>query len=102
VLRNILVAAAMAALAVPAFADTAWTAVPVQPTAQSDLEAGGVLWNCDNSGCRTAADLEGASPMSACWSLVRKLGPLTAFSATAPFNADHLTKCNQVASKTTH
>jgi hypothetical protein len=101
-LRTIILAAALAALAAPAFAESAWTAQPAQPASVSDLSAGDVLWTCDKSGCQTVSDLSGASPMIACWGLVRNLGPLTAFTGSQPFDADHLAKCNKVATKSGH
>jgi hypothetical protein len=101
-LRTIILAAVLAAMAAPAFADSAWTASPAQPASASDLSAGDVLWDCDKTGCHTVSDLTGANPMLACWGLVRNFGPLTAFTGFQPFSDDQLAKCNKVATKSGH
>jgi hypothetical protein len=98
-LRTIILAAALAALAVPAFADASWTTTPVRPSSQYGFVAGDVIWNCDNSGCKSTSDTSDADPMSACQQLAHQLGTLSSFAGPKAFAADRLSKCNEHASK---
>jgi hypothetical protein len=98
-MRTILLAALLAAMAAPAFADETWTATLAQPATLSNFPAGDVLWSCDKSGCQTTSDIATGDPKRACYDLVYRFGPLTAFATSHPFSADSLAKCNAVASK---
>jgi hypothetical protein len=99
-MRKIILAAAFAALAVPAFADTPWTATPVQPSSRTGFVGDTVIWNCGASGCWSGSDTSDADQTSECLALARKLGPLSSFSGgNETFNADRLARCNSVASK---
>lgn len=94
-MRTIILAAALAALAVPAFADSVWSTTPVQPSNQSGLLAGAVLWDCDKSGCKSMSDTTDADPMVTCRQLAHQLGALTSFNDPKPFATDRLGKCNE-------
>jgi hypothetical protein len=59
-MRKIILAAAFAALAVPAFADTPWTATPVQPSSRTGFVGDTVIWNCGASGCWSGSDTSDA------------------------------------------
>ena len=96
-MRTITLAAAFALLAVPAFADTPWTATPVQPSSQSGFVANTVVWSCGASGCWSQSDTSSADSMSECLGLARQVGTLSSFAGNTPFNADRLAHCNQAA-----
>ncbi len=97
-MRVFVLAAAFAALAVPAFADTPWTAVPVLPSSQNDIVGDSVIWNCRPSGCWTDSDTSSANAMSECRSLARQLGALSSFSeGKRAFSAERLVNCNDGA-----
>jgi hypothetical protein len=97
-MRTITLAAALASLAVPAFAATPWTAVPVQPSSLYGFVSDTVIWNCGASGCLAVSDTSDANPMSECLGLARQVGPLSSFAAGSEvFDATRLARCNQVA-----
>ncbi len=99
-MRTMLLAALFAAtLAAPAFADTVWTATPVQPSSKAGLAAGNVIWNCDKSGCASNSDTAVGDDRQACWDLVRTVGPLSAFAGNHPYSAEALDKCNKWAKR---
>jgi hypothetical protein len=98
-MRTIIIAAALAAFAVPAFAQSPWTATPVQPASKSGYVAASVVWDCDAAGCRSTSDTSGAVQMAECRGLAREVGPLSSFVGHAPFTADRLADCNKAASK---
>ena len=97
--KSIILAAAFVALAVPALADTPWTATPVQPSSQTGIVADTVVWNCGASGCVSASDTSDADQMSECRGLAKQLGPLSAFNGGKSFSADRLANCNSAAPK---
>jgi hypothetical protein len=103
-MRTMILAAtlAVAAMAAPAFADTVWTATPAQPSTQTGFPAGNVIWDCDQSGCRTGGDTTVGDDRQACSDLVRTVGPVTSFTGNKPFSADALAKCNKYAAKSGH
>jgi hypothetical protein len=102
-MRVITLAAALAALAVPAFADTPWTATPVQPSSQSGFVADSVVWSCGGSGCWSQSDTSAADPMSECVGLARQVGPLSSFAdSRASFSTGRLAHCNEGAPKPRH
>ena len=93
-MKLFVLAAAMAAFAAPAFAD-GWTATPVHTTASTSFVAGGVVWSCDSSGCRSTSDTTSADPMHSCVELVQVVGPVGAcVPDNAPYSASKLTRCN--------
>ena len=97
-MKIFLVAVALAVCAAPAYADSPWTATPVQATSKSQLAAGSVIWDCDSTGCRTVSRTSGADKLSACRALAREAGKLTAFVAGAEgFDATRLASCNAAA-----
>jgi hypothetical protein len=99
--KIILVAAALAALAAPAFAEGQWTAAPAQKASEQGFVAGGAIWNCDDAGCRTTSDTSSADSMSSCRGLAREVGGLTAFQTGAQaFSAERLATCNATVAKT--
>jgi hypothetical protein len=99
-MRTITLAAAFALLAAPAFADTPWTAAPVQPSSQSGFVANTVVWNCGASGCVSASETSDADAMDECTGITRQLGPVSSFTAGKEvFDAAHLARCNSVAKK---
>ncbi len=94
------VAAASLAVAAPAFASTPWVGVPLHSAAGRSFVADGVFWRCNHKACRTGTDLALGDELGACNALVRRVGPLRAFSAGGPaYDAKHLAACNAVASK---
>ena len=100
-MKIIIVAAALAALAAPAFAEGQWTATPVQKASEQGFVAGGAIWNCDGDGCRTMSDTSSAESMASCRALAREVGGLTAFQTGAQtFNAERLATCNATVAKT--
>src|SRR5271156_4841311 len=97
-MRIITLALAVAAIAAPAFADTAWTAAPASPSSKVGFVGDSVIWNCGAGGCTSQSDTSGADPMSECLGLARQLGPLTAFAGgSAPFTDARLAHCNEAA-----
>jgi hypothetical protein len=99
-MRTIILAAALAAFAAPAFAGSQWTATPVQPSSKTGFAAGSVVWDCDSTGCRSTSDTSDADQLSACRGVAREVGALSSFAgANGPFNPARLTSCNAAASK---
>jgi hypothetical protein len=96
-MRAFTLAAALAVLAVPAFADSTWTATPVHPSSNTGFVADSVVWSCGASGCLSQSDTSSADSMSECLGLARQVGPLSSFAGNTPFNADRLAHCNQAA-----
>jgi hypothetical protein len=93
-MRTVIIAAALAALAAPAFAGANWTASPAQASSKTGIIAAHTEWDCDSSGCHTTSDTTGADALSACRDLARTVGPLTAFTSEQPFNKTRLDHCN--------
>jgi len=99
-MRTIILAAAIALTAAPAFAQTAWTAKPVEPSTASGFVGASVLWACDPSGCQSKSDTSGAVAMSECRGLAKQVGPLSSFVATmGSFDSARLAECNRAARK---
>ena len=102
-MRTIILVAAIAALAAPAFAAGSWTAVPVQPSTKSSFAGSGVIWSCAANGCHATSDTSTADELSECKALARQLGPLSAFAGrAAPFAEARLAACNAAATKSKH
>ena len=100
-MRTFILAAAIAALALPAFADSTWTAKLAAPTSQTNFMAADLNWACDKSACQSTSDTSNADYFAACRQVARRVGVLTAFTGAKPFTADQLAKCNAAAPKTT-
>ena len=99
-MKSIFLAAALAAFAVPAFAEGTWTATPAKPTTEQGFVSGGTIWNCDTGGCRTVSDTSMADSLDACRGLAREVGPLTAFTTDGhAYSANRLASCNASAPK---
>ncbi len=100
-MRFLILAGALVALSAPAFADTPWTAKPVQPSTQTGFVGDSALWDCTaTSGCTTESDTSGASPMTECRGLAAQLGQLSSFSGGGEtFDATRLAHCNADAKK---
>jgi hypothetical protein len=96
-MRTIMLAAMLAAMAAPAFADSVWKATPVSATPQSGVFAGDVQWDCDKSSCWSTSDTSIGDSQLACQTLARSQGPLSAFTGSHMFDAAALAKCNQAA-----
>lgn len=101
-MRTIILAAAVMALAAPAFAAGSWTAVPATPSTKSSFAGSSVIWSCAASGCHATSDTFTADELSECKALAHQLGPLTAFSGRAPFADARLAACNAAAAKPKH
>jgi hypothetical protein len=100
-MKTILIAAAFAACAVPAFADSQWTAGPAQTVSRAHFAAGSVIWDCDSAGCRTVSNTSSADGLSACRALAHEVGKLAAFVATGgSFDSARLARCNASAKST--
>jgi hypothetical protein len=100
-MKTFVLAVALAALSVPAFAGAPWTAMPVQPSSKADIVTGSVTWTCGTSGCHTTSDTTGADSLSACRSLAHEVGTLSAFVYDGtPYSAERLSRCNVTAAKT--
>ena len=97
-MRTIIVAAALAAFAAPAFAAD-WTASPAQPTSKTGIVAGGVIFDCENSGCHSVSDTSGSDSVEACSDLARQVGQLSSFNDGSAFNDARMTRCNAGAPK---
>ena len=98
-MRSIIIAAALAALAAPAFAASPWAAAPVQPASKTGFVGDSVIWSCGSAGCSSQSDTGDADAMSECLALARQLGSLSSFSGNTPFSADRLARCNAAAPK---
>lgn len=99
-MKIIIAAAALAAFALPAFADAPWTATPVQASTKTAIAAGSVIWDCNPTGCHTTSDTSGADTLAACKDLAREVGELTTFSSEGQtLAAARLTRCNAAAQK---
>ena len=94
-MKSFIVAAAVAFVASPAFASSAWTATPAKAASKQDFVAGSVIWSCNSSGCHSTSDPSGADALTSCRELGRQLGQITAFSANGRvFTAENLAACN--------
>jgi hypothetical protein len=94
--KSIVLAAALAAVAAPAFAQ--WTATPAAKASEQGFTAGATIWDCDAAGCHTTSDTSGAASMDACRALAREVGPLTAFVVDGKAYSDaRLATCNASA-----
>ena len=99
-MQKFLLAAALATLATPAFADAQWTAVPAAPAKATELVGGTIAWRCNASGCVSESDTSETDSRSECFALVRQLGPLSAYSdSKGPYTEVQLNKCNNVSNK---
>ena len=98
-MKTIAIAAALAALAAPAFADEVWTATPAQPSVKTNILAAGVLWDCDAAGCHSTSDTSSADAVASCRELVQEVGSVSAFNDPKPFTDARLQHCNAGAKK---
>jgi hypothetical protein len=99
-MKNIIVAAALTAFALPAFAGAPWTATPVQASTKTAIAAGSVIWDCNPAGCHTTSDTSGADTLAACKDLAREVGELTTFSSEGQaLSPARMARCNGAASK---
>lgn len=99
-MKTLVLAAALAAFAAPAFAGAPWTATPVQPSTKTNIVTGSVIWDCGASGCHTTSDTSTVDSLSACRGLAREIGELSAFSFDGGiYSAARLSHCNQVVAK---
>ncbi len=99
-MRILIVTAALAAFAAPAIADSQWTATLVQPQSKVNVVAGSVVWDCEGSACQATSDTSEADQLTACRSIVREVGTVSAFATSSgPFSASRLSSCNAVAAK---
>jgi hypothetical protein len=99
-MKTVIVAAALAAFALPAFAGAPWTAIPVQASTKTAIVAGSVIWDCNASGCHTTSDTAAADSLSACRGLAKEVGELTTFSSDGQaYAAARMARCNAVAPK---
>jgi hypothetical protein len=97
-MRTIILAAAIALTAAPAFAQTVWTAKPVESSNASGFVGASVMWSCGASGCQSKSDTAGAVAQSECRGLAKQVGPLSSFVATmGPFDVAQLAECNKAA-----
>ena len=101
-MRTIILAAAIAAFAAPAFAAGSWTAVPVQPSTKTAFAGSAVIWTCAAGGCHATSDTFTADELSECKALARKLGPISSFTGRAAFAEARLAACNAAAPKPKH
>jgi hypothetical protein len=100
IMRTILLAAVLSTLAVPAFAESPWTATPAQASNQTGFVGDSVIWNCGASGCQSQSDVSTANDLWECQGVAREVGELTSFSGRhGAFDATHLGECNQAARK---
>jgi hypothetical protein len=97
-MRTIIVAVALAALAVPAFAAD-WSASPAQSSSKTGVVAGGVIFDCGSTGCHSVSDTSSSDPVEACSDLARQVGELSSFNDGSPFNDARMTRCNAGAPK---
>jgi hypothetical protein len=96
--KSIFIAAALAAIAVPAFAEGVWTATPTKTANSGAILAGGAVWACDKDVCHTTSDTSTADAMTSCRALVKEIGPVTAFSTDGhAYSAGRLATCNASA-----
>lgn len=97
-MRSLILAVTLAALAAPAFADTQWTATPVQPVTKAGIVAGSVIWNCDASACHPTSDTADADQLASCRNMAKEVGELSSFvTSDGPFSAARLSHCNAAA-----
>ena len=86
-------ACTLASAAVPASPVTVTLQTPL--TKAIELNAGGVVWNCDGATCTvTSDDLTLFDPLDACKSIARDYGVISSFGG---MSAANLAKCNRVA-----
>jgi hypothetical protein len=99
-MRTFIVAVALAALAIPAFAGTDYTATPAQPSSKIGFLAGSVVWDCGAGGCRSTSDTTAADALTACRNLTHEVGELSALSnGGQAIASDRLPRCNAGAQK---
>jgi hypothetical protein len=99
-MRTFVIAAALAALAAPAFA-APWSAVPAVAANKAGFVADTVIWDCNSSGCATKSDTSGADELSECKGLAREVGTLTSFTGErGALSEARLATCNKSARKT--
>jgi len=89
-----LILAAAMAVSSSAMADGGWSVKLMAPTQQSEVDAGGVIWNCKVDVCTTLSDVSDVDPPAACEGLTRAVGAVATFGAMP---AEKLAKCNRVA-----
>jgi hypothetical protein len=64
----------------------------------SKIVAGGSVWTCEGSTCSAARQTSRATSVSACQSLVKEVGRVSAFGVERkPYEAEQLSKCNTAA-----
>ena len=102
-MRTTIVAAAIALIATPAFAQPVWTAKPVESSIANGIVGASVVWSCDASGCESKSDTAGAVAKTECRGLAKQVGLLSSFVATmGAFDAAQLAECNKAAHKPAH
>jgi len=99
-MRTFVIAAALAALAAPAFA-APWSAVPAAASSKTGFVASTVIWDCAASGCVAKSDTNGADELSECKGLAREVGALTSFTGErGAMSEARLATCNKSARHT--
>jgi hypothetical protein len=102
-LRSLILAAALAAIAAPAFAASTWSATLAQPTSKQVFVGETVIWSCDATGCVSQSDTSDADQVSECRALARRLGEISAFNGhSGALPAERLASCNTSAAKPKH
>jgi hypothetical protein len=72
---------------------------PVPARANSTVLAD-IAWRCEANSCVSASDINKSTEMRACKTLAKRYGQVTAFTGPAgTFDAEKLTKCNEVVKK---
>lgn len=99
-IQVVALAAALSAIAGSALADGPAQATLQNPVAkQFNLIAGDSYWSCQGSVCASGAATDQALTISACKTIVKAAGPVTAFTVDRGKLTDaQLVKCNAVAS----
>jgi hypothetical protein len=94
--RVLALAAAVSALAGAALADPAGQASLASPVAKTtNVIAGDGYWTCQASTCTSGAATDQSLTVSACKTIVKAVGPVTAYSIAGRALPDNLlAKCN--------
>jgi hypothetical protein len=62
--------------------------------------AGAIIWQCNGVNCYSISDISGTSDASACYALVKALGPVAKFSSEkGSFDDANLERCNRAAKR---
>ena len=98
-LRTLLAAAALSACAGSALADGVGQVTLQSPISKPvSIIAGDAFWNCAGSACASGGATDQSLTVSACKTIVKTVGPVSAYSiggSTLPANL--LAKCNAAA-----